>query len=79
MNEYLRDFPHQPEPGQVAFYPVVDAIQDPRRDTVRPPSSAGSMAVVNLTTKSGGNAFRGNVFEFFATRPERQERSGSNA
>ena len=67
-NEYLFDGISvlQPEPGQVAYYPVIDAIQEFKIETNSPPAEFGRFngGVVNLTTKSGGNAFRGNVFEF---------------
>src|SRR6476661_2203363 len=68
-NEYLFDGISvlQPEPGQVAFYPVVDAIQEFKIESNSPGAEFGrfNVGVVNLTTKSGGNAFHGNVFEFF--------------
>ena len=68
-NEYLFDGISvlQPEPGQVAYYPVIDAIQEFKIESNSPPAEFGRFngGVVNLTTKSGGNAFRGNVFEFF--------------
>ena len=68
-NEYLFDGISvlQPEPGQLAYYPVVDAIQEFKIESNSPPAEFGRFngGVVNLTTKSGGNAFHGNVFEFF--------------
>src|SRR5499426_2728864 len=68
-NEYLFDGISvlQPEPGQVAYYPVIDAIQEFKIESNSPPAEFGRFngGVVNLTTKSGGNAFHGNVFEFF--------------
>src|SRR5262245_8602453 len=68
-NEYLFDGISvlQPEPGQVAFYPNVDAIQEFKIESNSPPAEFGRFngGVVNLTTKSGGNALHGNVFEFF--------------
>ncbi len=68
-NEYLFDGISvlQPEPGQLAFYPVIDAIQEFKIESNSPPAEFGRFngGVVNLTTKSGGNAFHGNVFEFF--------------
>src|SRR5262245_58982551 len=67
-NEYLFDGISvlQPEPGQVAYYPVIDAIQEFKIESNSPPAEFGRFngGVVNLTTKSGGNAFHGNVFEF---------------
>jgi hypothetical protein len=68
-NEYLFDGISvlQPEPGQVAYYPVIDAIQEFKIESNSPPAEFGRFngGVVNLTTRSGGNAFDGNVFEFF--------------
>ena len=68
-NEYLFDGISvlQPEPGQVAFFPNVDAIQEFKIESNSPPAEFGRFngGVVNLTTKSGSNAFRGSVFEFF--------------
>ena len=68
-NEYLFDGISvlQPEPGQVAYYPIVDAIQEFKIESNSPPAEFGRFngGVVNLTTKSGSNAFDGSVFEFF--------------
>ena len=68
-NEYLFDGISvlQPEPGQVAFFPNIDAIQEFKIETNSPPAEFGRFngGVVNLTTKSGSNAFRGTAFEFF--------------
>ena len=62
-NEYLFDGISvlQPEPGQVAFFPNVDAIQEFKIETNSPPAEFGRFngGVVNLTTKSGTNALRG--------------------
>jgi hypothetical protein len=67
-NEYLFDGISvlQPEPGQVAFFPVVDAIQEFKIESNSPPAEFGRFngGVVNLTTKSGTNDVRGRVFEF---------------
>src|SRR5262249_57149387 len=67
-NEYLFDGISvlQPEPGQVAFFPVVDAIQEFKIESNSPAAEFGRFngGVVNLTTKSGGNAFHGNIFKF---------------
>src|SRR5262245_1350318 len=54
-------------PGQVAYYPVVDAIQEFKIESNSPAAEFGRFngGVVNLTTKSGGNVFHGNLFEFF--------------
>jgi hypothetical protein len=68
-NEYLFDGISvlQPEPGQVVFFPVVDAIQEFKIESNSPPAEFGRFngGVVNLTTKSGANALRGTAFEFF--------------
>ncbi len=68
-NEYLFDGISvlQPEPGQVAYYPIIDAIQEFKIESNSPPAEFGRFngGVVNLTTRSGTNAFHGNVFEFF--------------
>jgi outer membrane receptor protein involved in Fe transport len=68
-NEYLFDGISvlQPEPGQVAFFPVVDAIQEFKIESNSPPAEFGRFngGVVNLTTKAGTNVFHGNAFEFF--------------
>jgi len=68
-NEYLFDGISvlQPEPGQVAFFPVIDAIQEFKIESNSPPAEFGRFngGVINLTTKAGANAFHGNGFEFF--------------
>src|SRR5262244_2766683 len=68
VNEYLYDgiSALQPEPGQVAFNPVVDAIQEFKVEINSPPAEFGRFngGVVNLTTKSGANDLHGTVFEF---------------
>ncbi len=68
-NEYLFDGISvlQPEPGQVAFFPNIDAIQEFKIESNSPPAEFGRFngGVVNLTTKSGTNEVRGSAFEFF--------------
>jgi hypothetical protein len=68
-NEYLFDGISvlQPEPGQVAFFPNIDSIQEFKVESNSPPAEFGRFngGVVNLTTKAGTNAFRGSLFEFF--------------
>ena len=67
-NEYLFDGISvlQPEPGQVAFFPVIDAIQEFKIESNSPPAEFGRFngGVVNLTTKAGANVFHGDGFEF---------------
>src|SRR5215211_5732223 len=68
-NEYLFDGISvlQPEPGQVAFFPIIDSIQEFKVESNSPPAEFGRFngGVVNLTTKSGTNEFHGSAFEFF--------------
>src|SRR5678815_472666 len=68
-NEYLFDGISvlQPEPGQLAYYPIIDAIQEFKIESNSPAAEFGRFngGVVNLTTKSGTNGFHGNAFEFF--------------
>lgn len=68
VNEYLYDgiSALQPEPGQVAFNPVVDAIQEFKLEINSPPAEFGRFngGVINLTTKSGTNDLHGSAFEF---------------
>ena len=56
----------QPEPGQVAFFAIVEAIQEFKVEVNSPPAEFGRFngGVVNLTTKSGTNDFHGSAFEF---------------
>jgi hypothetical protein len=67
-NEYLFDGISvlQPEPGTVAFFPVIDAIQEFKIESNSPPAEFGRFngGVINLTTKAGSNAFHGAGFEF---------------
>lgn len=67
-NEYLFDGISvlQPEPGQVPFFPNIDAIQELKIETNSPPAEFGRFngGVVNLTTKAGTNQLAGTLFEF---------------
>ncbi len=67
-NEYLFDgiTVLQPEPGQVAYFPVIDAIQEFKIESNSPPAEFGRFngGVINLTTKSGANTLSGSAFEF---------------
>lgn len=68
-NEYLFDgiSALQPEPGQVAFFPILDDIQEFTVETDNVPAEFGRFngGVVNVATRSGSNAFHGSLFEFF--------------
>lgn len=68
-NEYLFDgiSALQPEPGQVAFFPIIDAIQEFNIQTNAVPAEFGRFngGVVNLSTRAGSNEFHGSVWEFF--------------
>jgi len=69
VSEYIYDgiSVMQPEPGQVAFYPIIDAIEEFRIDTnsysAEYGRSNGGVVMVNL--KSGSNELHGSIFEFF--------------
>jgi hypothetical protein len=67
-NEYLFDGISvlQPEPGQVAFFPVIDSIQEFKIESNSPAAEFGRFngGVINLTTRTGTNAWRGSGFEF---------------
>src|SRR5262249_51816752 len=67
-NEYLFDGISvlQPEPGQVAFFPIVEAIQEFKVEVNSPPAEFGRFngGVINLTTKTGTNDFHVSAFEF---------------
>jgi hypothetical protein len=69
VNEYLYDGISvlQPEPGQVAFSPIIDSIQEFKVETNSPSAEFGrfSGGVINLSTRSGTNEIHGSVFEFF--------------
>ncbi len=68
-NEYLYDgiSALQPEPGQVAFFPIVDGIQEFTIEADNVPAEFGRFngGVVNVATRSGSNALHGSLFEFF--------------
>ncbi|MFN8003259.1 MAG: TonB-dependent receptor [Acidobacteriota bacterium] len=68
VNEFLYDgiSALQPEPGQVAFTPIIDAIQEFKLETNAQAAEFGRFngGVINLSTKSGTNELHGTVFEF---------------
>lgn len=67
-NEYMFDGISvlQPEPGQVAFFPIPEAIQEFKVEVNSPRAEFGRFngGVVNLTTRAGSNYFHGSAFEF---------------
>jgi hypothetical protein len=67
-NEYLFDgiSALQPEPGQVAFFPILDDIQEFTVEANNVPAEFGRFngGVVNVTTRSGSNQLHGSIFEF---------------
>jgi Carboxypeptidase regulatory-like domain len=68
-NEYLYDGISvlQPEPGQVAFYPIIDATSEFRLNinAYSPEYGRSNGGTVMVIGKSGSNAFHGTLFEFF--------------
>ncbi len=68
-NEYLYDgiSALQPEPGQVAFFPVLDGIAEFTVEADNVPAEFGRFngGVVNVATRSGSNTVHGSAFEFF--------------
>jgi hypothetical protein len=68
-NEYLYDgiSALQPEPGQVAFFPILDDIEEFTVEANNVPAEFGRFngGVVNVATRYGSNSFHGSLFEFF--------------
>lgn len=68
-NEYLYDGISvlQPEPGQVAFYPVIDAMAEFRLNinAYSPEYGRSNGGAVMVIGKSGTNQLHGTLFEFF--------------
>ena len=68
-NEYLFDSISalQPEPGQVAFFPIVDDIREFTVEANNVPAEFGRFngGVVNLSTRSGSNQIHGSLYDFF--------------
>ncbi len=67
-NEYLYDGISvlQPEPGQVAFYPIIDAMEEFRLNinAYSPEYGRSNGGTVMVVGKSGSNDFHGTLFEF---------------
>ena len=68
-NEYIYDGISvlQPEPGQVAWYPIIDGVAEFRLniDAYSPEYGRSNGGAVLVTGKSGSNDFHGALFEFF--------------
>lgn len=68
-NEYLFDgiSALQPEPGQVAFFPIVDDIREFNVEANNVPAEFGRFngGVVNLSTRAGTNQIHGSLYNFF--------------
>lgn len=68
-NEYLFDgiSALQPEPGQVVYFPILDDIQEFTVESNNVPAEFGRFngGVVNVSTRSGSNAWHGSLFEYF--------------
>ena len=68
VSEYIYDGISvlQPEPGQVAYFPVVDAIEEFRVETNSYSAEYGRSngGVIMVNHKAGSNEFHGSVFEF---------------
>jgi hypothetical protein len=69
VSEYIYDGISvlQPEPGQVAFFPIIDAIEEFRVETNSPSAEYGRSngGVIMVNQKSGSNSLRGTLFQFF--------------
>ncbi len=69
VSEYIYDGISvlQPEPGQVAYYPIIDAIDEFRVETNSYSAEYGRSngGVIMVSQKSGSNRFHGTLFEFF--------------
>ncbi|HUQ95006.1 MAG TPA: carboxypeptidase regulatory-like domain-containing protein [Bryobacteraceae bacterium] len=68
VSEYLYDGISvlQPEPGQVAFFPVIDAIEEFRLEVNSYSAEYGRSngGVIMVNQKSGSNEYHGTLFEF---------------
>jgi hypothetical protein len=68
-NEYLYDGISvlQPEPGQVAYYPIIDAMSEFRLNinAYSPEYGRSNGGTVMVVGKSGSNELHGTLFEFF--------------
>ncbi len=68
-NEYLYDgiSALQPEPGQVAFFPIIDGIAEFTIAANNVPAEFGRFngGVVNVATRGGTNNLHGSLYDFF--------------
>jgi hypothetical protein len=68
-NEYLYDGISvlQPEPGQVAYFPIIDGIEEFKLNinAYSPEYGRSNGGTIMVIGKSGGNQFHGTAFEFF--------------
>src|SRR6195952_870083 len=68
-NEYIYDgiSALQPEPGQVAYFPILDDIQEFTVEADNVPAEFGRFngGVVNVVTRAGSDQFHGSLFEYF--------------
>jgi hypothetical protein len=68
-NEYIYDgiSALQPEPGQVAYFPILDDIQEFTVEANNVPAEFGrfNRGLVNVAARSGSNAVHGSLFEYF--------------
>ena len=68
-NEYIYDGISvlQPEPGQVAWYPIIDGIEEFKLNVnaYSPEYGRSNGGTIMVVGKSGGNALHGTLFEFF--------------
>ncbi|MBL8178010.1 MAG: TonB-dependent receptor [Bryobacterales bacterium] len=69
VSEYIYDGISvlQPEPGQVAYYPIVDSIEELRIETNGPSAEYGRSngGIIIVHQKSGSNNLNGTLFGFF--------------
>jgi hypothetical protein len=67
-NEYIYDgiSALQPEPGQVAFFPILDDVAEFTIEANNVPAEFGRFngGVVNVATRSGSNDIHGSLFEY---------------
>jgi Carboxypeptidase regulatory-like domain len=67
-NEYIYDgiSALQPEPGQVAYFPILDDIAQFTVEANNVPAEFGRFngGVVNVATRSGSNTVHGSIFEY---------------